>query len=153
MNRVPRIGGTLLGAILALCGCHSPSNEQRQADVRLTITTPDGHVYNFTSDRRKISSVGERFHDIALAEDKMTGLLSIVLEKHHFEWQEMTAQTPYPKTQTALLLYSGTAALQSFMCTIGEPKEAVPILEEIVSYLPESSGRESLRETIRKISK
>lgn len=139
------------GAILSVCGCLAPKAEQNREDVRLTICTPDEHFYSIAADSQRLGSTGDNYHDILVTEVQMKEILHIIREKYHLPWQPMTSASPYPPSQAFLLLY-GSAPLgaDSIQCTIGEPQMAVPILEELIPFLP-VTHRARLETTIRKM--
>jgi hypothetical protein len=128
-------------------------------EVRLCIVIPNdqghayGYIYNLACARRYLGSIGNKFSDILLSRDQMYQVLYIIMEKHKLAWQGMTAASPYPKDDIFLLIYSiKHSDKDSLQCTIGKAKNAVPILQELVPWLPESS-RQNLQMNIKKLDR
>lgn len=120
-------------------GCQSQTNTPESLNVRLAISTPDGHHYNLASNPSRLGSTGSRFHDIVLSESQMSKLIHLVRRKHSLPWQDMTAESPYPKAHTALLWYgSEPSGADSQMCSLGSPNSAEPVLEKVLGCLAES---------------
>jgi hypothetical protein len=76
----------------------------------------------------------------------MARVIHLVRNKYKLSWHEMIAESPYPKTHSVLLWYgSEPSGADSQMCSLGVSEDAIPILQELVSCLPES-----LRQDLKK---
>ena len=127
----------LLGRSMLAQGEPRPVGTPR---ARLAIRTADGHVYNLTSDRARLGSTGERSHDILMVESRMSEVIDIVKVKHSLPWRDMTAQSPYAKTDVVLLWYTpDPTGAGNLMCSLGAAESARSILREVATCLPEPS--------------
>ena len=106
---------------------------------------PDGHFYSLASNPSQLGSTGDRFHDVLLSNSQMSALVRLVREGHSLPWEDMTAETPYPKSHVVLLWYgSAPSPSEHAMCSLGTVADAAPLLKEIAACLPEPS-REMLQ--------
>ena len=114
-------------------GVASLKPQGNQANVRLCICMPDGHYYNLASDRSRLGSTGDRFHDIETPESAMSEALWFVRSRPECRWECMTSVTPYPPSHTVLLWYG----CGGFMCSLGPDETSAPVMEELLDLIPE----------------
>ncbi len=130
------------------------SNSSPKPDIniqgQLVISNPDGNFYNLAITPAQLGSTGAKYHDILLTDSQMSKILNLVRNKQSLSWENMTAESPYPKSHTILLWYG--SASDSGMCDLGTAEEAIPILQKINACLPKSS-QQDFQKSLSRIKK
>lgn len=113
------------------------------AGVSVSVCTPDGHFHNIASDPARLGSTGDRHHNVLLTQSQMSELIHFVRKTRSLPWQDMTAESPYPKAHTVLLFRGPAPSGEGhLMCSIGPAQSAVPILKGLLRRLPEASRQD-----------
>lgn len=99
------------------------------AKMRFVIEVPQKISYNFCAIDSALNCEGESCKDflvpLAVMEETAQNLSDTIL----FQWQIMTATSPYPQNHCKLLIYEGSS--NGFMCSIGNGSHACDILNEL----------------------
>jgi hypothetical protein len=124
----------LLFILLTISVGYSADSKQcdRGDGRQLTIVMPDGNFFNLAT--YSIGSTGTMFHNILVSTNQLSQILNIIRKRHNLPWRNMTVERPYPKTHTVLLWFGSN--LNGEDCTLGTSDSAIPILQEILNYIP-----------------
>jgi len=118
-----------------------PSGAPAQGVVRdfhLVLRLPDGACYSFATDHPRFLKPGGSAHRVRLSENQLAALMEVFTAQPGLKWLPDVAILPYPPDETALLWY-GPRHQDCVRCTLGAPESALPILERMLTVLPESA--------------
>jgi hypothetical protein len=102
--------------------------------MRFVIKVPEPRFYNFSSNDSDLNCEGSVCIDILVAPSEMNELAQNLSDTIIFQWEFMTAGSPYPEDHCEFLIYGGINEITGenyFMCTIGKGKPAIDILREL----------------------
>lgn len=101
--------------------------------MRLCVKLPDDIAFfNFSANPTDLNSTGEKFFDVLVSKTEMDNLAKNLSDTIIFKWADMTAVSPYPRSNCELLIYN---RYNSYMCSIGYGDNAVKIMEELSKSL------------------
>jgi hypothetical protein len=102
-------------------------------------------------DRARLGGVGERYHGLLISDKEMSQVLAVVSDRKVFDWQPMTAVSPFPTNHVVLLVYGADpTGKDSFHCSIGSPKTAVGPLTKLLEPFS-GAARETLNGVVAKL--
>ena len=122
--------------------------------MRFDIRVPEKGFYNFSSIDSALHCEGNLCKEFLVPVSEMNEIAQNLSDTTIFQWEDMTAESPYPEDYCELLIYGGhnqtSGVYNDYMCSIGKSNSAANILsglaksfsgdartafDEIVSYL------------------
>ncbi len=105
------------------------------AEMRFVVDVPGNGFYNFSSKDSTLNCEGTLCKDFLVPLSEMVETAQNLSDTSIFQWEVMTADSPYPKDQCVLLIYGGTnlstGGYNDFMCSIGKDGHAGDIIREL----------------------
>ena len=97
------------------------------------VIIPNNEFYSFSDDHFILNCEGDGCNDYLVKNEEMNDLIYKLSDTNYFDWQFMTAVTPYPETDCNLLIYGKDSAENhlDYMCTIGRGEETYKIIMEL----------------------
>lgn len=103
--------------------------------MRFVIKVPEKKFFNFSSNDSTLNCEGNLCKDILVAPSEMNEIAQMLSDTIIFQWQFMTAESPYPEDHCEILIYGGinqsTGEYNDYMCSIGKGNSAIYILREL----------------------
>jgi hypothetical protein len=108
----------------------------------LVIQTSAGQRYGVSSNSSFLEGAGDN-EGFLVSELQMSQILNLLMGNDKLKWESMSAESPYLKDHSVLLWFGATDPYSdSLMCSIGTADTAIPILQAITKYLPDSTCKE-----------
>jgi hypothetical protein len=161
MNRT--LNFLVISSIFALITCDKEKSETAFFDptdhiistlgptMRLSIDVPGLGIYNFSSNNSALGCEGDLCNDFLVPESEMNELAQNLSDTIVFQWEFMTAESPYPENDCELLIFGDlnqqTGEYMDYMCSIGTGDEATNILINLSESLT-GNARAALDEIV-----